>query len=87
MAHVTSYLRKSADFRSNPSRISVKVCAESRGSSVASRRNHLSGIRGIVFWAPTYSSCESPPNDLWETAGYRVREIIMQMKLNSSAQC
>ena len=57
--HVTSYLRKFADFCGNPSRIfvkvcaesgrfpwksvqkvaiSVKVCAESRGSSVAGRR-------------------------------------------------
>ena len=66
----------------NPSQISVKVCAEIRGSSVLSQQNCLSGISGIVFQAPADSSCGSPPNDLWETAGYRVREIVFGSQQN-----
>ena len=34
------------------------------------------GIRRIVFWVPPDLSYGSPPNDLWETAGYRVRKIV-----------
>ena len=69
--HVASYLRKSADFRGNLSRISVKVCAEIRGSSVASpqnrrsgsaessfgnSRNCLSGAHGFVLWESSKQS-------------------------------
>ena len=75
--HVTSYLWKSDDFLDNPSQISVKVCAEFRGSSVASSRNHLLGVLRIVFWAPTDLSYGSPPNDLWETEGYWTCEIVL----------
>ena len=39
-------------------------------------QNHLSGLRRIVFWAPVDSSYGNPPNDLWETASYRVHEIV-----------
>ena len=42
-------LRKSANFRGNPSQLSVKVCAEICGLFVASLRNRLSGVHGIVF--------------------------------------
>ena len=45
-------------------------------------RNRLSGIRGIVFRAPADSSCGSPPNDLWETADYWVREIVFGSQRN-----
>ena len=37
-------LRKSANFRGNPSRLSVKVCAEICRLFVASPRNRLSGV-------------------------------------------
>ena len=50
--HVTSYLRKSADFHGNPSWISMKVCVEIRGSSVASPWNHLSGSAELSFRNP-----------------------------------
>ena len=36
----------------------------------------LFGIRGNVFRPPADSSCGSHPNDLWDTAGCRVREIV-----------
>ena len=36
--HVTSYLRKSDEFRGNPSRLSVKTCAEISGMYSASLR-------------------------------------------------
>ena len=36
--HVTSYLWKSDEFRGNPSRLSVKTCAEIRGTYSASLR-------------------------------------------------
>ena len=75
--HVTSYLRKSADFCGNHSRISMKVCVKiyglpwksvrkfadclwwARGIVFWYPRNRLSGICGIVFQAPTDSSCGS----------------------------
>ena len=40
-------------------------------------QNRLSGVHRIVFWAPADSSYGSPPNDLWETAGYRLRAISL----------
>ena len=57
MVHVTSYLRKSDDFCGNPSRISVKVCAEiCRFLWLAHRIvfrdqwNRLLDTRGFVLW-------------------------------------
>ena len=47
--HVTSYLWKSADFHGNSLQISVKVCEEICGSSVASPRNRLSGSVELSF--------------------------------------
>ena len=71
--HVTSYLQKFVtDFRES-------LCGN---SWIASPRNRLSGIREIVFWAPVDLSCGSPPNDHWETTGYRVREIVFSSLRN-----
>ena len=50
--HVTSYLQKSADFRGNPSWISVKVCAEICRSSVGEPAESFFGICEIVFQVP-----------------------------------
>ena len=55
----TSYLRKSNNFCGNPSRLSIKICAEIRGSSVVSPRNCLPGTHGFVLW-------ESSEQSLWD---------------------
>ena len=60
--HVTSYLQKSADFRGNSSRISVKVCAEICGlpwmsvQKFADFRESLCGNSQIVCGEPAESS-------------------------------
>ena len=81
--HVTSYLQKSEVFRGNPLWICVKSVRkfadrlwQAHRIVVGDSLNCLSGICGIVFCAPMDSSYGSPPNDLWETAGYRVCEIV-----------
>ena len=68
MVHVTRYLRKSADFHGNSLRISVKACAEIRGSSVASPRNRLSGSAESPFGTP--QNCLSGTHGfvLWESS-------------------
>ena len=53
-------------------------CANLRIAYVPYMSQVTFGIRGIVFWAPADSSYRSPPNDLWETAGYWVREIVFE---------
>ena len=88
--HVTSYLRKSANFHESLCENSQIVCDEPMESSFGICRivfqdpqNHLSGSRESFFGSPQNclssargSSYESPLNDLWKTTSYRVREIV-----------
>ena len=66
--HVTSFLQKSADFRSNLLRISVKVCAEIHGSSVGSPRDRLLGSAESFFGNPRNCLSGARGFALWESS-------------------